>query len=363
VGSGERRRAIVATLCVALVGLLAWAVSGTAGEPVERSKKPKRAPVNSIAYGVLLNSWGRWVGPREGGEPDYEIIERLRSAHPAYLRVTTPGNRCPKRLPDAKPCMDAQPGNPIVAGWLQQLRKAGISLGAGINAYYRKNKARPARGVIRQACAIKKANANGLYDFVFLDFALRRRHVLQRVIDRIHSGRGCSAGGWRLIMTNDTIFHSPDAADPAARVWAHAKRFSLLDPEDGRDKGKVPDWKQDARLAARRKIPSILAPDRSFIHGIRRRYPHSHVVLKLEVPHQTGDRFGRLSSRIQRRLLRRWGRAEERQGFKTIFPLYVHQGRAKDDYVSWKEGTFRLQKRLICMNRPGHGPARCGSKR
>jgi hypothetical protein len=352
-------------VAVACIGSLALAAVGQGLADLDSGirAKPKRAPLNSIAYGVLINSWGHWVAPREGGEPDEGVIDRLIAARPAYLRVTSTGHRCPRPSPEAKRCQLAQPGNPVVTEWLYRLREAGIRLGVGINAYYRKKKPRPVRGVLRHACAIKSDDAFALYDFLFLDFPLQRGdRVLQRLIDRIHRGERCPAGGWRLIMTNDTFFHSRRAAEPAQRVWVHAKRFELLDGEEDRERerGTVPEWKEKARRAAAGRIPAILAEDRSFIHEIHRSYPNSHAVLKLEVSYQTGDRFGKLSTRNQKRLLKRWSRAQERHGFKVVYPLFVHQGRAAHHYDSRAEGTYRLIKRLICRDRPGSASCRPG---
>jgi hypothetical protein len=363
--SGVWRRAVVAVACAGSIAATAAVGSGLADGDSGTRAKPKRAPLNSIGYGILINSWGRWVAPREDGEPDWDVIESLLRARPAYMRVTSTGNRCPRPSPEAKRCHLAQPGNPVVAEWLYRLKEAGIKLGVGINAYYRKKKPRPVRGVIRHACALNEADTSGLYDFLFLDFPLQRSdRALQTLIDKIHRGRRCPAGGWRLIMTNDTFFHSPNAASPADRVWVHAKRFELLDGEEdrARDRGKVPEWKEKARLAAAGRIPSILAEDRSFIRQIRRRHPNSHAVLKLEVSYQTGDRFGKLSTRNQKRLLKRWSAAQRRQGFKLIYPLYVHRGRAEHHYDSRAEGTYRLIRRLICRDRPGRDNCRPGKR-
>jgi hypothetical protein len=363
--SGVARRAVVAMVCIgSVVAALAGVGQGAMGQDSTARAKPKRAPLNSFAYGILLNSWGHWVAPREDGEPDEAVLDALLDARPAYLRITSTGNRCPHPdRPEAKRCHLAQPGNTVVTQWLLRLKAAGIKLGAGINAYYRKKKPRPVRGVIRHACALNTADTYNLYDFLFLDFPLQRSdRALQTLIDKIHRGRRCPVGGWRLIMTNDTFFHSPKAAEPADRVWIHAKRFELLDGEEDRpqDRGKVPEWKEKARLAAAGKIPSILAEDRSFIREIHRRYPKSHAVLKLEVSYQTGDRFGKLSTRNQKRLLKRWSAAQRRHGFKMIYPLYVHKGRASNHYDSRAEGTYRLIKRLICRDRPGRSNCRPG---
>ena len=323
--------------------------SGTEAEAAA-VRGPSMPSPRDFAYGVFLNKQGRWIGPRRpSNEPALGVIDDLIDARPRYLRLTTASNECPVRA--VKPS-DCKTGLPVKAltetPRFQELMDSGIRLGVGINAAFDTQEhdepTRPVREVIQHACEIKARDDAGVYDFIFLDFSLKRRNndELQRIVDAIRTGRECppeSSEGWGLVMTSDTTFRSAVATESSRRAWAHGKRFELLEGSK---------WRERVRKAVRGRRSPLVREDRRFIDYIERRDPKSHPMLELEVAHQT-TRFSRLDRGVQRKLLELWAKAQEKHDFDMVYPLYVHgHGDGLHAYDSRAEGTYGLQRKLMC---------------
>src|SRR5690606_21964841 len=134
---------------------------------------------------------------------------------------TSAANQC-----DARECYTLQPNRPEVRRELRRLRDAGIKLGAAINtARTVGGRTRTVQDVVNHACRIKQADReNNFYSWLFLDF-MRSQPRRLKIANRIRSGKGCPAGGWRIV-TNSSGYKKSIKMPRGAS--AHAKRFSLL---------------------------------------------------------------------------------------------------------------------------------------
>ena len=230
---------------------------------------------------------------------------------------------------------------------LAGLRDAGMHLGVSINAYWvhktRRDKHKKVKKVLDEACDIREGT-DGLYDWIFLDFALNRTSAeLERLVKGLKAGSRCHGEGWQWVATNSTNWSNPDSARTTAAASAHAGRLAVMNNGPGDSSNK---WRLRAKLAAKGKYPAIGPRDLAFVKHIRKVSPGSTPILKLEIPHQTSN-FATLSGGVQRSLIRQWANARKRHGFELMFPLYVHARSTAHAYDSRKEGTFDLQRRLL----------------
>jgi hypothetical protein len=319
-------RALALTAGLALAGLL-LAPSADAGT--------KRENVRSIAYAFLINKHGGWSGPTQGRDPRPGIVNRILQANPSHLRITSAANQCDRRA-----CYTLAPNRPEVRDELMRLKDAGIKLGAAINtARTVGGKRRTVKDVVNHACRIKKRSGH-LYDWLFLDF-MRSQPKRLAIANRIKRGKGCSAGGWKIVTNSSGYKKSIKMPSGAA---AHAKRFSLL-------VGKRKAVRKRLIKASRGKRSVLVEADRRFIRDVKRKYPEAWPVLKLEAPNQTGRVFAKLSTKVQRGLLERWAAASRRMGFKVIHPLFVYPaGKGHTVYDSVSEGTYDLLVKLIARD-------------
>ncbi len=300
-------------------------------------------PVPSgYAYALVMSSNGNWIGPTASGEPDLRVFDALEAARPQFLRVSTHSG---PRNPNVTPV--PIPDSPEVLRRLEALRDSGTKLGVSVNAYWvhktQRGESKTVAEVLREACDILEA-ANGLYEWIFLDFALSRTsRELRRLVRGLRTGTQCGGLAWAHVVTNSTNWKNRDAARLAPNAGAHGARLSLMNngPEDSSDR-----WRERAKLAAAGRYPAIGPNDRSFVRRVRSTSPMSTPLLKLEVPHQTSN-FASLTGRVQRSLIRRWAELRERLGYELIFPLFVHKRSTASGYDSRAEGTFELQRRLL----------------
>lgn len=295
----------------------------------------KRENVRSIAYAFLINKHGGWSGPTDGRDPRPGIVDRIIEANPSHLRVTSAANQC-----DSRECYTLEPNRPAVRRELLRLRAAGIKLGAAVNtARTVGGQRRTVEDVVDHACRIKQ-RAGEYYDWLFLDF-MRSQPKRLKIANRIKRGKGCPAGGWKIV-TNSSGYRKKIKMPRGAA--AHAKRFSLL-------VGKRNVVRKRLKKAARGKRSVLVAADRRFIRDVKRKYPDAWPILKLEAPNQTGGIFAQLSTDVQRSLLDKWAAASRRVGFKVIHPLFVYPaGSGHHVYDSVNEGTYDLLVRLIAAD-------------
>jgi hypothetical protein len=299
----------------------------------------RRYRIGGFAYALLLNRHGAWTGPRlPSGEPDFSVIDDILELAPTHLRLTQPPNRCVRGQ-----CATLQPRDPEVLAQLLRLRDAGIKIGAALNiareiraGRYRR---RSPDEVVRHACRIKRADAHGLYDWLFLDFVTEAPRARQ-ITRRITFGTRCPDARWRTMTNASGYLARPNLPRDAI---AHAKRFSLLVAPADRL------WKRLHAAAAGRR-PALMPADRRFIADVRRKFPRAMPILKLEVPHQAGRIFGVLDREVQASLLRRWARAQYRHGFRIIYPLFIYPGGIQPSYDSRHHGTFDVIANLLAAD-------------
>jgi hypothetical protein len=319
---------------VAVVALVAGVT--LLGPPLAPSAEAgtSRENVRSIAYAFLINKHGGWSGPTQGRDPRPEIINRIIQADPSHLRITSAANQCDRRA-----CYTLAPNRPSVRDALMALKEAGIKLGAAINtARTVGGKRRTVKDVVDHACRMKK-RVGRLYDWLFLDF-MRSQPKRLAIANRIKRGKGCPAGGWKLITNSSGYKKSIRMPSGAA---AHAKRFSLL-------VGNRKVVRKRLIKAARGKRSVLVESDRRFLRDVKRKYAEAWPILKLEAPNQTGA-FSTLSTKVQRSLLKRWAVASRRMGFKVIHPLFVYPaGKGHTVYDSVREGTYDLIADLIARD-------------
>jgi hypothetical protein len=327
-----------AALAVALViGIGIAATRPAAADPRGSETEPK-----GHAYALVLASNGNWIGPRQNGNPDLRIFDAIEAARPEFVRVSTHSG---PRNPDVTPV--PMPDSPEVVERLAALRDSGIRLGVSINAFWRhktgREKSKKVNEVLDEACDIKEGT-DGLYDWIFLDFALSRTSdELERLVVGLKAGSRCQGEGWQWVVTNSTNWKNPDSARTTAEATAHASRLAVMNNGQGDSSDR---WRLRAKLAAEGRYPAIGASDLAFVEHIHEVSPGSTPILKLEIPHQTSN-FATLSGGVQRSLIRQWAHARQRHGFELMFPLFIHARSTAHSYDSRKEGTFELQRRLL----------------
>lgn len=314
------------TLALAGGALLAAAATSLAG-PAPKAHAAPIEEVNGFAYAFLLNRHGGWTGPTNSNrEPLKWVVDRIIEANPSHLRLTAAANTCKKGE-----CYTLKPNRPSVAAEMRRLRDAGIKLGAAVNiARTKGGKRRTVKDVVNHACRIKKADKGNFYSWIFLDFS-RSQPKRREIGNRIRKGTGCSAGGWKIVTNSSGYKRTLRMPNGAV---AHAKRFSLL---VGGTKKQI---KKRLRAAANGKRSVLAANDRRFITDVKRKYPRSYPILKLEVPHQSGKIFAQMPANVQRKLLERWAKVGRRKGFKIIYPLFVFPSGNYVAYDSVAEGTY-----------------------
>ncbi len=331
------RFTVLLTAGLIAVGSLSFGTGRAAAPAGSRESAPE-----GYAYALILGANGNWIGPTTGGRPDLSIFDALEAARPKFLRVSTHSgprstNSSPVPLPES----------PAVLERLVALRDSGTKLGVSVNAFYahgaRRGESKTVADVLDEGCAMLEGS-EGLYEWVFLDFALSRTSKeLRRLVSGLETGRRCGGLGWDHVVTNSTNWKNADSARLPPNASAHGGRLAVMNngPEDSSNR-----WKERARLAAAGRYPAIGVNDRAFIEKVRTVSPASTPLLKLEVPHQTSN-FASLSGRVQRSLLRQWASARDRLGFDLIFPLFVHKRSTANAYDSRVEETFQLQRRLL----------------
>lgn len=310
--------------------------SGAIGGIEARTGEPQ-----GYAYTLLLSGNGNWIGPKLDGQPDLTIFDAIEAAQPEFARVTTHSG--PRGVATPVPI----PSSQEITDRLIGLRDMGIHLGVSLNAFWvhgTKRKMHKSVGkVLSEACTIRTAT-EGLYDWIFLDFALSRTtSELHKLVEGLKSGDRCDGLGWERVMTNSTNWKNADSARLPRGAWSHGSRIALMNNGAGDAHNK---WRTRARLAAEGKYPAIGPSDIAFVdhaHDVSR---DSMPVLKLEIPHQTSN-FASLQGGIQRELISRWAAAGRKHGFELMFPLFVHKRSTPFAYDSRKEKTFALQVRLL----------------
>lgn len=302
--------------------------------PASEAKEP---PPADFAYGMVLDKWGKWRGPKlPDGSPDFRIIDRLIEARPRFVRVApAPYQQGALMRPEGE-----------VAEQLWRLRNAGIRLGFGVNAG-RPMKGSPlseqgyglrsAEDVVEHVRRVRDASP-GLYDVVLLDFfVLWDRQRAQRIVN------GISALGLREVVNASGHARDGGRLPLPKGAWAFQAATQAIGG---------PDWKRNTRRIARGKRRVLSDQDKRFIRTIRNRRPSSHRILRFTVPEQVVFRLEKLRRRTQRGLLKRLARRQRPEHFKMTYPLFVpgmpegYRGGA-ERYDSRHEGTFGLQVSLM----------------
>ena len=292
--------------------------------------------IRSIAYSFLINRYGGWTGPENLlGDPQHWVVDSIIAANPSHLRITDAANTC-----EPGECFTMQPKDNAVARQLRELRDAGIKLGTAINiAHTDGGRKRSVQDVVDHACKMKQADDENLYSWIFLDFSSSQPKRLE-IANKIRSGKGCPAGGWR-IMTNSSGYKK--SYHLARGALAHAKRFSLL--VGGSDSA----IKERLVEAARGQRPILTDSDHRFLEDVKKKYPEAYPVLKLEVPNQVAQIFAELPTDVQSSLIEKWARGQERNGYKMIYPLFVFPGN-HPPYNSLEELTYQLMVSLMALD-------------
>ena len=285
-------------------------------------------------------------------------IDLLRELFPGrypdlYLRVGKArndchdpfgGQRCSTGVPRSA-CRSAFDfASPACA--LDELLRRGVRLGVVIGARGAGGTDRSVRNISWHACQVSLDDTRRYYDFIFLDLAFRLGHKLAETVRLIQAGHyrngvkelPCPRGAaGHRVMTNDTTWKPGRAKNAPLNTgaWAHAKRLSLLDGENGIGVLRAAGV-GDPRMA-------LTDDDRAFVSAVQAE--NSLPVLRFEVPAQT-SRFAALEPQLQCQLLARWSSLQAASGYTFIHPIYVHGAGPAEPatkrmpYDSFAEGTF-----------------------
>lgn len=326
-----------------------------------------------MADAFLVDSTGAWFCPGDKVECDPGRIGKLATSQGfaeellrpgvlnkgrLYLRAAKARNDCregtpcatvgvPKREPG---CQPPASDTPFCA--LLSLKDANVRLGIVISAKRDDpgtddETPREPSDLAWQACKIRQADRDHLYDFVFIDYTFKMSYRATREAVRMiqkgliikggkrakcRSDDGKDLGRWPHVITNDTTWNykSKDYSLKTG-AWAHAKRLGVIGEKDH----KAPT-----------RESGFTANDLRFIKRVHQ--ANSQPVLRLEVTPDTSE-FAGLGQPLQCSLLKTWAGAQRKLDYTLLFPLFVHGVRKEQTvpYNSLLEGTFTPQLSLI----------------